>query len=116
MSFLSRLFKKEAPPPSDSQSPEPLFLGDYAEFVPKDTPPPPAGTYGMIHLDYRHVFPHVSWASETIYRPENPSGFNLKVSTARQEPTGDIQCVFFQQMFDGGKLEIRHFDVAPQDF
>ena len=116
MSFLSRLFKKEEPPPSDSRPPEPLFLGDYAELAPKDTPPPPGGTHGMIHFDFRHVFPHVSWASDTIYKPENPSGFGLKVLTARHEPSGDIECVYFQQMFDGGKLVIRHFNVAPQDF
>ena len=116
MSFLNWLFKKDTPPPSGPSQPEPLYLGDYAEFAPTANPPLPGGVYAMVHLDFRHVFPHVSWASDTIYRPENPSGFSLKVLTVRHEPSGEFECVFFQQMFDGGKLVIRHFKVAPEDF
>jgi len=116
MSFLNRLFKKDTPLPSDPSPPEPLYLGDYAELAPTPNPPPPGGTFGMLHFDFRHVFPHVSWASDTIVRPENPSGFSLKVLTARHEPSGEVECAFFQQMFDGGKLVIRHFKVAREDF
>jgi len=117
MSFFKRLFKPDTPAPSEGPPPrEPLFLADYIHLAPTHEPPPPGGVHGMLHFDFRHVFPHVSWASDTIYRPENPSGFSLKVLTARHEPSGEVECMFFQQMFDGGKLVIRHFKVAPQDF
>lgn len=97
-------------------SPEPLYIEDYAEFDSTKGTLPPAGTFAMFNLDFKQVFPYVSWISDTIYRPENPSGFCLKILTARHEPSGELECVYLQQMFDGGKLVVRRFRLPPEDF
>ena len=121
---VSRPEKAAGPPPIQTTQAPPViqqkqsqvYIGDYAEFPPTEKPPLPHGTVGMLHIDFKHVFPHLAWTSDTIFRKENPSGFGLKILTARNEPSGQLECVFLQQMIDGGKFVIRRFSTTPVDF
>jgi hypothetical protein len=102
-------------PPVLQQNQSQVYIGDYAVFPPSEKPPLPHGTTAMLHIDFKHRFPHLAWASDMIYRKENPSGFSVKILTARHEPSGELDGVFLQQMFDGGKFVISRFTATHAD-
>jgi len=90
MSWLSRLFKKEAP---KTEEPE-----------------------AYVRLDFTHSFPHVFWVSTVSYDSEAPDGFCYKMFGTRHEPDMVIELLLLRQLQDGTKRKVFHMQAPIAQF
>jgi len=70
----------------------------------------------FIHFDFRSKFPHIFWTSSWTQAADSEPPVQLKVFSARLEPSGDFEVVVTARYRDGSKEKLQHWTVKRELF